>query len=280
MYALVAVFGLVFGSFLNVVIYRLPQRLEHQWRRDCRELLDSEAPRDQVPETNPPDLMFPASHCPHCKHPIRPQHNIPVLSYLLLRGRCADCGAAIGIRYPAVEILTALVACVVLWRFGFSVTGAAAAALSLALIALTFIDYDHHLLPDSITLPGLWLGLACNLFGLFAPLAQAVIGALAGYLILWSLYHGFRLLTGKEGMGHGDFKLLAMLGAWLGWPALPAIIILAAGVGSVLGIALIAAKIVDRDSPLPFGPFLAVAGWVVLVWGDELIPRLLPFLYL
>jgi len=277
-YVLSAVLGLAFGSFLNVVIHRLPPLLEHQWRSDCSELLQHKQETANK-AVRPPGLLYPASHCPQCNHPIRPQHNIPVLSWLLLKGRCADCGTSISLRYPAVEILTALVMCVVVWRFGLTINALVAATLSCALIALTFIDFDHHLLPDNITLPGLWLGLLVNVFGMFTDLPSAVIGALAGYLSLWLVYHGFRLVTGKEGMGYGDFKLLAMLGAGLGWQALPAIIILAAGVGSLLGIALIAGKVVARDNPIPFGPFLAVAGWLVLIWGYVILPRVLPILY-
>jgi len=274
-YALVAVLGLAFGSFLNVAIFRLPKRIEYQWRVDCRELLKS----DPSEEPSPPGLLWPASHCPHCKHPIRPQHNIPILSYLLLRGRCADCGTHIGIRYPAVELLTAVLACVVIWRFGINPTALAALVLTFALIVLTFIDYDHQLLPDIITVPGIWLGLLVNLFGTFTTLPSAVIGALAGYISLWLMYHGFRLATGKEGMGYGDFKLLAMLGAWLGWHALPLIVILSAGVGSILGLALIATKLINRANPIPFGPFLAAAGWIALIWGYALLPRFMPYLY-
>ncbi len=277
-YALIAVFGLVFGSFINVVIYRLPKRLHYVWQQDCREFLGKDAaPASDT--TPPPGIVFPASRCPHCQHPIRPQHNIPVISYLFLRGRCADCGTPIGIRYPVVEILTAIVTCVVIWRFGLTPSGIAAMVLSYALLALAFIDYDHQLLPDDVTYPGIWLGLSCNLFSMFTSLSSAVIGAVAGYLVLWLVYHGFRLVTGKEGMGYGDFKLLALLGAWLGWQALPAIIILAAGVASVLGIGMILSKKLSRDTPVPFGPFLAAAGWLVLIWGYVLLPKFLPFLH-
>jgi len=271
--ALSFLFGLLLGSFLNVVIQRLPKQLSYYWAQECRDLLAMEQTGP-----GPPGLVRPRSHCPHCGHPIRPQHNIPVLSYLWLRGRCADCGASISLRYPLVELLTALVTLAVAWRFGLTTAGFAALILSYGLVALFFIDLDHQILPDVITLPGLWLGLACNGFGLFTDLYSAVWGVLAGYLSLWLVYHGFRLVTGKHGMGHGDFKLIAMLGAWMGWQALPLVILMASFVGSLMGIGLILTRITSRDTPIPFGPFLATAGWITLMWGHDLASRFLPFL--
>ncbi|MFV0276779.1 MAG: prepilin peptidase [Parahaliea sp.] len=258
--------GLVVGSFLNVVIYRLPLMLESGWRRDCCELLEleQEAP---APAMN---LATPNSRCPHCQAPIRPWQNIPVFSYLLLRGRCANCDVRISPRYPIVEVLTGLASLFLALHLGPSPALLGAVLLSWALIALTLIDIDHQLLPDNITLPLLWLGLLWNLFGVFAPLPDAVIGAVAGYLSLWSVYWLFKLLTGKEGMGYGDFKLLAALGAWLGWQALPMIILLSSLVGAIVGIVLMVVRRRGRDVPIPFGPYLAMAGWLALVWGERI----------
>jgi leader peptidase (prepilin peptidase)/N-methyltransferase len=258
--------GLVVGSFLNVVIYRLPVMMEAQWRRDCCELLELE----QEPAGERLSLAIPNSHCPHCGYRIRPWQNIPVLSYLLLRGRCANCDAPISLRYPAVELATGLLTLALGSHFGPGLALLGAMLLTWSLIALTMIDVDHKLLPDDITLPLLWLGLLFNLGGAYVPLRDAVVGAMAGYLILWSVYWLFRLLTGKEGMGFGDFKLLAALGAWLGWEALPLIILLSSLVGAVCGIALMILQRRGRDIPIPFGPYLALAGWITLLWGDQL----------
>ena len=264
-----ALFGLVTGSFLNVVIHRLPRMLERDWRRQCDALLARDGePASELPERY--DLVQPASHCPRCGTAIRPVDNIPVLSYLLLRGRCRQCQVRIPARYPLVELLTAVVSVVVAWRLGVSWQTAAALPLTWALLALTFIDLDHKLLPDDITLPLLWAGLLVNLGGLFTDLPSAVIGAVAGYLCLWTVYHGFRLLTGKEGMGYGDFKLLAAFGAWLGWQALPLIVLLSSLVGALTGIAMMLFAGHRRGTPIPFGPFLAAAGWIALLWGDAL----------
>lgn len=257
--------GLVVGSFLNVVIYRLPLMMQAQWRQDCCELLAQEPPVG--PALN---LATPSSHCPQCKAPVRPWQNIPVLSYLLLRGKCANCGTGIPLRYPAVELVTALMTLWLGLHFGASLQLLAAIIFTWALIALSLIDLDTQLLPDDITLPLLWLGLLFNLAGGFVPLADAVVGAMAGYLALWSVYWLFKLVTGKEGMGYGDFKLLAALGAWLGWQALPLIILLSSLVGAVVGIALMVIKRRGREIPIPFGPYLAMAGWISLVWGDPL----------
>lgn len=262
--------GLVIGSFLNVVIYRLPLMLESQWRNDCCELLEVE--REPA---EPISLASPNSHCPHCKAPVKPWQNIPVLSYIALRGKCANCGVAISLRYPIVELCTGLLTLVLGFHFGASAALLGAAILTWALIALTLIDFDTQLLPDNITLPLLWLGLLFNLNGTFVSLADAVVGAMAGYLFLWSIYWLFKLLTGKEGMGYGDFKLLAALGAWLGWQVLPVIVLLSSLVGAVCGIALMVFRKRGKDIPIPFGPYLAMAGWLSLLWGQELMARYL-----
>ncbi len=257
--------GLIVGSFLNVVIHRLPAMLDYGWKLQCRELLQL----DPVP-ADVPGLLSPRSRCPQCGTTIRAIDNIPVLSYVFLRGRCHHCGIRISARYPVVEVLTAGMSVFVLWHFDISTQAAAGVMLTWILIPLAFIDVDHQLLPDSITLPGLWLGLIVNIFGTFTDLQSAVIGAAAGYVALWLLFQGFRLLTGKEGMGYGDFKLFAMFGAWLGWQALPLIIILAACAGAVIGITLIITKGHDRSIPIPFGPYLCIAGWIAMIWGDEI----------
>jgi leader peptidase (prepilin peptidase)/N-methyltransferase len=258
--------GLTVGSFLNVVVYRLPIMMESRWRRDCCELLEIEQEKQEAPLS----LATPNSHCPHCRAAIRPWQNIPLLSYLLLRGRCANCGTRIPLRYPAVELVTGLMTLALGCRFDPSLALLGAMLITWSLIVLTLIDVDHQLLPDDITLPLLWLGLLFNLGGTFVPLRDAVIGATAGYLILWSVYWLFKLATGKEGMGYGDFKLLAALGAWLGWQALPLVILLSSLVGAVCGIALMIIKRRGRDIPIPFGPYLAMAGWIALLWGDRL----------
>mgnify|MGYP003630766099 FL=1 len=258
--------GLVVGSFFNVVIYRLPLMMESRWRRDCCELLEQEQEKEAAPLT----LATPNSHCPHCGTGIKPWHNIPVLSYLMLRGKCAACGVRISLRYPAVELATGLLTLSLATVFPASVALLGAIAFTWALIVLTMIDVDHKLLPDDITLPLLWLGLVFNVYGTFVSLEEAVLGAILGYLLLWSVYWLFKLVTGKEGMGYGDFKLLAALGAWLGWQALPLIILLSSLVGAVCGIMLMIAKGRGREVPIPFGPYLAAAGWISLVWGGEI----------
>jgi leader peptidase (prepilin peptidase)/N-methyltransferase len=277
LFGAVFVIGLLVGSFLNVVIHRVPVMLERAWRRECASLDGRELP------TEPPyNLIRPASACPGCKAPIRAWQNIPVLSYLLLKGRCASCSRPIGRRYPVIELLTAALSAVVAWKFGFGWAAAAGLVLTWFLIALAFIDIDTQLLPDGMTLPLLWIGLACALWlpqvsGARLPvdLRSAVIGAIAGYLSLWLVYHLFRLVTGKEGMGYGDFKLLAALGAWMGWQMLLPVIIGAAGVGAVVGIVAIALRKRDSGVPMAFGPYLAAAGWIVLVFGPELVGKYL-----
>lgn len=263
----VAVLGLLFGSFFNVVIHRLPKMLQSSWTEQCEELLEI---KDRSPAAKI-SLLHPASSCPHCNNGIRPVDNIPVLSFLLLRGRCRHCHARISARYPLVELTTAVAFVVVAWIFGFSWAGLAGVVLTGMLIPLIFIDLDEQILPDGITIPGIWLGLFANSFGALTDLYSAVYGAIAGYLALWLVYHGFRLLTGKEGMGYGDFKLLAMLGAWLGWQQLPLIILLSATVGAVIGIVLLAVQNKARDTPIPFGPYLCLAGWIALVAGNEIV---------
>jgi leader peptidase (prepilin peptidase)/N-methyltransferase len=268
------VLGLLVGSFLNVVIYRLPVILERQWREQCAELHNIDAPK----ATEPFNLVVPRSACPSCKAPITAPQNIPVVSYLLLRGRCARCGVRISARYPIIEALTGILSAAVAWKYGFGWPTAAAIVLTWFLIALTFIDVDHQLLPDSLTLPLVWIGLLLSLWGPQAggppipvDVRSSIIGAIAGYLSLWSVYHLFRLLTGKEGMGYGDFKLFAALGAWLGWKMLLPIILFAACVGAIVGIAMLALRGQSRSTPIAFGPFLAAAGWLVLMFGPEIV---------
>jgi leader peptidase (prepilin peptidase)/N-methyltransferase len=259
------ILGLAIGSFLNVVIYRLPLMMERAWRRDCDEL------SGMVPAQEERfDLSVPRSRCPHCGHMVNARDNIPVISYLLLRGRCRACGAHISLRYPLVEILTAALTVMTALHFGFNWQALFAVLLTWSLIALSFIDFDKQLLPDSITLPFLWLGLLLSLFDVYTDTQASIIGAAAGYLSLWSIYHLFRLLTGKEGMGYGDFKLFALFGAWLGWQSLPLIILLSSAVGAVIGISLIMFRGRDRSIPIPFGPYLAIAGWIALLWGEQL----------
>lgn len=263
--------GLLIGSFLNVVIYRLPKMMETEWRQQCSELLcDQENP--VTPRTIESkevfNLAFPTSHCPVCNHSIRAWENIPVVSYLFLRGKCSACKTPISLRYPIIELVTGILSAVVIYFFGLSYLGLAALVFTWCLIALTMIDVDTQLLPDDITLPLLWLGLIINSFGWVVPLEDAVWGAIGGYLSLWSVYWLFKLVTGKEGMGYGDFKLLGALGAWMGWQMLPQIILLSSFVGAVLGITMILIKGRDKNIPIPFGPYLAIAGWIAFLWGD------------
>ena len=268
LFVIVAVLlGLVIGSFLNVVIHRLPIMMEREWRTQCSELLGHAQPGGENTVFN---LWTPRSRCPECQHPISAHENIPVVSYLIQQGCCTHCGTSISLQYPLVEILSAVLAGIVAWHFGYGWQAAGALMLTWALIALSIIDFKHQLLPDIITLPFLWLGIGLALVGVFTDLHSSVVGAIVGYLSLWSIYHLFRILTGKEGMGYGDFKLLAMLGAWQGWQNLFAIIIASSCVGAVLGIILIVARGRNRNIPMPFGPFLAAAGWITLLWGDAL----------
>ncbi|HHQ4565406.1 TPA: prepilin peptidase [Aeromonas hydrophila] len=266
-FSLVFLFSLMIGSFLNVVIHRLPIMLEREWQAEYLGYFNPETQPQQEERYN---LMVPRSACPHCGHAITAMENIPLLSWLWLKGRCRECQAPISARYPLVELLTALFSLVVAATFPPGWGLLAALLLTWVLVALTFIDLDKMLLPDQLTLPLLWGGLLFNLTGGFAPLADAVIGAMAGYLVLWSLYWAFKLLTGKEGMGYGDFKLLAALGAWLGWQALPIVLLLSSLVGAFIGIGLILLRNHHQNKPIPFGPYLAIAGWIALLWGDTI----------
>jgi len=278
------VLGLCIGSFLNVVIHRLPKMMEREWREQCTELAASTGePRSGSPVPPPPskgryNLFVPRSACPACGARITALQNIPIVSWLALRGKCAVCRAGIAARYPVIELLAGLIAVYAVWRYGPSLAALGAMGFGWALLALTAIDLDTQLLPDDITLPLLWAGLLINLGGTFAPLRSALIGAVAGYLALWLVYWAFRLATGKEGMGYGDFKLLAAIGAWLGWQKLPMVILLSSVVGAVVGIALIVLARHGREKPIPFGPYLAAAAAIALFWGDEIARRWLPIL--
>lgn len=267
----VAVFSLAIGSFLNVLIHRLPKMMEADWRAQCSEL-----DGNKVTAAGRYNLLMPGSHCPQCKTPLRAVDNIPIVSWLALRGKCAHCSTRISARYPVVEALTALLSAVIAWKFGLTWQTALVLILAWTLIALTFIDADTTLLPDDLTLPLLWLGLLANIFATFVPLKDAVIGAAAGYLILWSIYWLFKLTTGKEGMGYGDFKLLAALGAWMGWKSLLPIVLLSSLVGAIIGIALIVLARRGREIPIPFGPYLAAAGMIVMLSGDRLTRWFIP----
>jgi leader peptidase (prepilin peptidase)/N-methyltransferase len=273
MLALALLVGLCIGSFLNVVIHRLPKMLERGWRAECAELAGG-TPVDE-PTYN---LVVPRSACPSCARPIRAVENIPVVSYLMLGGKCAGCKAPISSRYPLVEVLTAILTVGAIVRFGANSAGLAACVMLWILVALTFIDFDTQLLPDNLTLPLLWAGLLANVLGAVpgVSLRDAVIGAIAGYLILWAVYWLFKIIRGKEGMGYGDFKLLAALGAWLGWQALPLIILMSSVVGAAIGISLVAFKGRDHQIPLAFGPYLAIAGMIALFFGKPLLALYLP----
>jgi leader peptidase (prepilin peptidase)/N-methyltransferase len=259
-------FGLIIGSFLNVVILRFPVQLKNNWRRESEDFLGLPSkPTEEI------SLSRPASRCPSCGAPIKPWHNIPVISYVFLRGKCTACSTPISIQYPLIELLCGLATAFIIYQFGLSITSAYCLLFTWILIALTGIDYHEQLLPDQITLPLLWVGLFANLSATFVPINEAVIGALAGYLSLWSVFWIFKLVTGKEGMGYGDFKLLAALGAWMGWQMLPLIIVLSTFVGAVVGIVGVLIKSKDRQVPIAFGPFLAMAGWIALIWGDKIL---------
>lgn len=261
-----ALLGLIIGSFLNVVIYRLPQILEQDWKNQAQTILE---PDSVIPHTRTFNLIFPNSHCPSCAHEIKPWENIPVISYLFLRGKCSNCGIRISIRYPLIETLTAAITAIVLFKFGLTSASLFALVLSWGLICLAMIDYDHQILPDNITLPLLWLGLIANSFNVLVDFRDAFWGAITGYMLLWLLYWAFKLITGKEGMGYGDFKLLAVLGAWMGWQSLPTIVILSSLSGAIIGGTLIFFGR-DRQQPIPFGPYLAIAGLVTLIWQEQI----------
>jgi leader peptidase (prepilin peptidase)/N-methyltransferase len=258
--------GLLIGSFLNVVVWRLPKMLDREWREEAREVLGlpGETP---LPTFN---LMLPHSQCPHCGHRIRAWENIPLLSYLFLRGRCSNCTAAISKRYPLTELACGLLSAFIAWHFGFGWQACMALILSWGLLTMSLIDAEHQLLPDVLVLPLIWLGLIVNSFGLFVSLHEALWGAVAGYMALWSVFWLFKLITGKDGMGHGDFKLLAMFGAWGGWQILPLTILLSSMVGAVVGVILLRLRNAKTSTPIPFGPFLAIAGWIALLWGGQI----------
>jgi leader peptidase (prepilin peptidase)/N-methyltransferase len=270
--------GLIVGSFLNVVIYRLPIMLEREWRSQAADVLAVSGATKEPEAAERFSLIIPRSACPNCKAPIKAWQNIPIVSWLVLRGRCASCKSKIPVRYPAVELATAVLSAWVAWHFGFGAPAACALLVTWALIALTGIDIDHQLLPDNITLPLMWAGLLAAVaigpkVGRALPVSveDALIGAMSGYVSLWLVFHAFRLITGKEGMGYGDFKLFAALGAWLGWKLLPLVILLSAATGALLGIAIILLRGRDRSAPMPFGPYLAAAGWVAMMYGDTLV---------
>ena len=270
-YGAVFLFGLIIGSFLNVVIIRLPKKLSHEWESQSRDVLGLEPGND----TAPPGLVLARSACPHCAHTISAVENIPLLSYLILKGKCRHCRKPIAMRYPLVEMLTAILSVIVIWVFGPTVQGLWALVFTWALIAASGIDVDHQILPDNITLPLMWLGMILSVWNINTDTVSSILGAAGGYLFLWFIYHVFRLLTGKEGMGYGDFKLLAALGAWLGWQQLPLVILLSSVVGVIAGVALARIKRNSPGTPIPFGPYLAIAGWIALLWGQDIISRYL-----
>lgn len=274
-YCIYLFFGLSIGSFLNVVVHRLPIMLKQEWQSEARLLLDVQVPGKQ--ESKRYNLVTPRSACPACGQPISAIHNIPLISYLLLKGRCASCQARIALRYPLLELVTGVATVTVISVLGPTMQGMLACLLTYSLIALSQIDFETKLLPDDITLPILWLGLIANMYDTFTDLQSAVIGTVLGYLALWTVYQGFRIITGKEGMGFGDFKLLALLGAWLGWQALTFIILMSSIIGTLVGVTLILLGR-DRNDAIPFGPYLAGAGWISLLWGDILLSRYLQVL--
>ena len=261
------VFGALIGSFLNVVIYRLPVMMHREWRSECLESLQQSADAEEEPFS----LSVPRSRCGDCGHQISALQNVPIISYLLLGGKCASCKTKISAQYPLVELFTALVSVVVGWHFGVSLQALAALLLSWCLIAASGIDIGHKLLPDNITLPILWLGILLSVFDVFVSLQDSVLGVMVGYMSLWTVFILFKLVTGKEGMGYGDFKLLAMLGAWLGWKPLFVVILTSSLVGAIVGISMILLKKTERDTQIPFGPYLAAAGWITLLWGDQMM---------
>jgi len=270
LYTGVFFFGAIIGSFLNVVILRIPPLLEFDWRCQCRELLELEGSDDK----RPPGIVISRSMCPKCGHGIRAHENIPLVSWLLLRGKCSACKARISFRYFLVELLTAVLFLITIWHFGLGIQGATALLLTAFLIAMAGIDIDHQLLPDNMTIPLMWAGILLSFWSIHTDLASSVAGAIAGYLALWLVYHVFRLTTGKEGMGYGDFKLLAALGAWMGWQMLLMIVLISSVVGVVVGLILMGTGRLKREKPMPFGPFIASAGWIALIWGDQITERL------
>jgi len=266
--SLIVIIGLLVGSFLNVVIYRLPVMMERGWKKECTEYLELDD--SKLDQNEPFNLVLPLSRCPGCDAAIKPYQNIPVISYCFLKGKCANCKTHISLRYPIIEAFTGFMSGIVAWHFGYSVEMLFALLLTWSLITLSFIDIDHQLLPDSITLPLVWLGLFLSLFSIYTDTHTSIIGAIAGYLSLWTVFHLFKLATGKEGMGYGDFKLLAVFGAWLGWQYLPIIILLSSLVGAVIGVSMVIIVKKDHNIPIPFGPYLAAAGWLALIWGEQI----------
>lgn len=280
LFAITFVFSLMIGSFLNVVIFRLPKILEQGWKAECREFLADELVQTSKNENEAIiTLSKPSSTCPSCQHKIRFYENIPVISWLLLRGKCSKCQNKISARYPLVELSTALLSVVIAANFGATLTTLFLLILTWGLVCLTLIDLDHMLLPDQITLPLVWLGLLVNINGAIVPLSDAVIGAVAGYMSLFSVFWLFKLITGKEGMGHGDFKLVAVFGAWIGWQLLPLLILMASAVGAIIGISMMVFKGHQRQQAIPFGPYLAIAGWITLLWGEGIWAWYLGYLY-
>jgi leader peptidase (prepilin peptidase)/N-methyltransferase len=278
-YLTVFLVSICIGSFLNVVIYRLPKMMQNEWQAECSVLLadNLKKPYQQAEQTF--NLVTPSSTCPHCNTKIKPWFNLPIFGWLLLKGKAACCDNKVSIRYPSIELLTGLAGCVIASYFGVTAQTLLYLALTYALIALIFIDIDHMLLPDQITLPLLWLVLIAAVIGLTIEPSQAIIGAAAGYLCFWSVYWAFKLLTGKEGMGYGDFKLMAVFGALLGWQSLPMVVLLSSLVGAIIGISLLSIQGKDKATPIPFGPYIAIAGWVSLIWGDSIQAAYLNLLY-
>jgi leader peptidase (prepilin peptidase)/N-methyltransferase len=269
----ILVLGLLIGSFLNVLIYRLPVMMERDWRAQARDMLA--LPSEDKTETF--NLFLPHSRCPHCAHKIRAWENLPVISYLFLGGKCSGCKAPISKRYPLIELACGLLSAFIAWHFGFGWQAGVVLVLSWGLLAMSVIDMDHQLLPDSLVLPLLWLGLIANTFGLFTNLHDALWGAVLGYMSLWSVFWIFKLLTGKEGMGQGDFKLLALFGAWGGWQIVPLTILVSSAVGAVLGLIILRLRNAETSTPIPFGPYLAIAGWIALLWGGQITDSYLQF---
>jgi leader peptidase (prepilin peptidase)/N-methyltransferase len=263
--ALAALLGCTIGSFINVVCLRLPRMMEREWRAQCAELNGTEPTHEETF-----NLAFPPSRCPQCRHTIRAWENIPVVSYAFLKGRCSGCKTPISLRYPLVEAACGVLSAIVIWHFGATWQGATALVFTWVLLTLSIIDFDTQLLPDDITLPLMWMGILLAFGSIWISLEASVIGAMAGYLVLWGVYWLFKLITGKEGMGYGDFKLLAALGAWMGWQALPQIILLSTLAGAGLGLTMIVVRGRDRQLPIPFGPYLAIAGWISLLWGNDI----------
>lgn len=276
--AVVVFIGLCVGSFLNVVIYRLPIMLERDWRKQCHDYLEIEPP-DTNKKADDLSLHSPASACPHCNHKIKAWENIPVLSYLFLKGKCSSCATPISPRYPLIELLTAALSTVVAIKYGVSFETLAALIFTWALIALALIDFDTQLLPDNLTLPLLWLGLFLSLFDIFTDTGSSIIGAISGYMVLWTVFYIFKIITGKEGMGFGDFKLLAAIGAWAGWSLLPLTILISSVAGSIIGIIMLLTGLTKKQQPIPFGPYIAIAGWIILLWGNEINALYLSKLY-